>query len=66
MIGSLTISLMQLTPHALPDLFAFVILAVTIVALLVWSVGAVKLMVAGSILGVLRSRHLSLGAKVAL
>jgi chromate transporter len=65
-IGSLTVSLMQLAPHALPDLFAVVILAATIVALLVWRVGAVKLMVAGSILGVLRSRLLSLGAKAAL
>lgn len=65
-IGSLTVSLMQLAPHALPDLFAVVILAATIVALLVWRVGAVKLMVAGSILGVLRSRLLSLGAKARL
>jgi chromate transporter len=65
-IGALAISLLQLAPHALPDLFALVILAATIVALLVWRVGAVKLMVAGSILGVLRSRLLSLSAKAAL
>ena len=62
-IGTLTVSLMQLVPHALPDLPAILILAATLVALLVWRVGAVKLMVAGSILGVLRSRLLSFGAK---
>jgi chromate transporter len=65
-IGSLAISLLQLAPHALPDLFSIAILAVTLVALLVWRVGAVKFMVAGAILGVLRSRLLSLGAKAAL
>jgi hypothetical protein len=65
-IGSLAISLLQLAPHAIPDLFAIVILVATIVALLVWRDGAVKLMVAGSILGVLRSRLFSLGAKAAL
>ena len=57
---------MQLALHALPDWFAVVILAATIVALLVWRAGAVRLMVAGSILGVLRSRLLSLSAKAAL
>jgi chromate transporter len=65
-IGALAVSLAQLAPQALPDLFAIVILAATIVALLVWRVGAVKLMVAGSILGVLRSRLLSFGAKAVL
>jgi chromate transporter len=65
-IGSLAVSLLQLAPHAFPDLFAIVILVATVVALLVWRVGAVKLMVAGSILGVLRGRLLSLGAKAVL
>src|SRR5713226_2000775 len=66
-IGVLAVSLLQLAPHALPDLFAIVILAATIVTLLVWRIGAVKLMIAGSILGVLHSRLLSLpGARAAL
>ena len=57
---------LQLAPHALPDLFSISILAVTLVALLVWRVGTVRLLVAGAILRVLRSRLLSLGAKAAL
>ena len=66
-IGTLTVSLFQLAPHALPDVFAIVIFAASVGALLVWQTGAVKLMIAGSILGVLRSRLASLpGASVAL
>ena len=57
---------MQLAPHALADLFAIVILAATIVALLVWRIGAVKLMIAGAVLGVLRNRLLSLAARAML
>jgi hypothetical protein len=57
---------LQLAPNALPDLFAIAILVATVVDLHVWRVGAVKLMVAGSILGVLRGRLLSWGAKAVL
>ena len=57
---------MQLAPHALLDLFAIVILAATIVALLVWRIGAVKLMIAGAVLGVLRNHLLSLAARAML
>ena len=65
-IGALAVSLSQMTPHALPDLFAIVILAATIVALLVWRIGALKLMIGGAVLGVLRTRLLSLGARAML
>jgi chromate transporter len=65
-IGVLAVSLVQLAPHALPDPVAIAVLLVTVTALLVWRVGAVKLMIAGSIVGVLR-RLLSLpGARAAL
>lgn len=58
-IGVLAVSLLKMAPHALPDPFAIAILAATVLALLVWRMGAVKLMIAGSILGVLRDRLLS-------
>ena len=59
-IGALAVSLFQIAPHAVPDTFAIVIFAGTIVALLVWRIGAVKLVIAGSILGALRNRLPSL------
>ena len=66
-IGVLAVSLSQLAPHALPDAFAIIIFAAAVIALLVWRIGAVKLIVAGSILGVLRSRLLSIpGARAAV
>ncbi len=55
-IGVLAVSLIRLAPAAVPDPVAIVILAATIMALLVFRVGAFKLMIAGAILGVLRSR----------
>jgi chromate transporter len=53
LIGVITVSLVQLAPHALPDPFAMAIFITTAIALLRWRVGAVKLMIAGSVLGVL-------------
>jgi hypothetical protein len=55
-IGILAVSLLRLAPYALPDPFAVVLLGGTVTALLYWRVGAMKLMLAGSVLGVLRSR----------
>src|SRR5215831_7198553 len=54
-IGVLAVSLVRLAPAALPDLFAVVILAVTVVALLALRVGAFKAMMTGAVLGVVRS-----------
>jgi chromate transporter len=59
-IGVLAVSLFRLMPHALPDPFALAILVVTLAALLVWRLGTVRLMLAGALLGVLRSRPFSL------
>ena len=65
-IGVLAVSLFQLAPHALPDPMAIAILVATVTALLVWRVGTLRLMIAGSVLGVLRSRLFSLpGARAA-
>ena len=61
-IGVLAVSLLQLAPHALPDPFAITVLAATVIAILLWPVGTIKLMIAGSVVGVLRSRLSSLPA----
>jgi len=45
-----------MAPHALPDPVAVTILIATVIALLAWRIGAIKLMIAGSVVGVVRSR----------
>ena len=59
-IGVLAVSLVRMAPHALPDPFAIAILVGTLTALLAWRIGAIKLMMSGAGLGVLRSRLCSL------
>src|SRR5258705_13911748 len=54
-IGVLAVSLFRLAPAALPDPFAVAILAPTLIALMVFRIGAFKLMIGGAVLGVLRS-----------
>jgi chromate transporter len=54
-IGVLAVSLIRLAPAALPDRFAIVILAATLLALTVLGVGTFRLMIAGAVLGVLKS-----------
>jgi chromate transporter len=66
-IGVLAVSLVQLAPHAVPDPFAMATLMATVAVLLLWRVGTVKLMLAGAVLGILRSRLFPLrGVKAAL
>jgi chromate transporter len=55
LIGVITVSLVQLAPHALPDPFAIAIFIATVIALLRWRIDAVKLIFAGLVLGVLWS-----------
>jgi len=55
-IGILTVSLIRLAPHALPNPFAIAIMVATVVGLLVWRIGVLKLVMAGAILGLLQSR----------
>lgn len=59
-IGVLAASLLQMTPHALPDPIAAGLFVGTVVAMLAWKAGAIKLMVLGALLGVARERLLSL------
>jgi hypothetical protein len=66
-MGILAVKLVQMAPHALPDPVAVTILIATVIALLAWRIGAIKLMIAGSIVGVLRSRPFSIpGMKTVL
>jgi chromate transporter len=58
-IGALAVFLVRMAPHALPDPFAIAILIAIVIALSAWRIGAVKLMVAGSVFGVLWSRFFS-------
>src|SRR5215475_1485616 len=55
-IGVLAVSLVRLAPAALPDVFAVIILIATLVALFTLRVSAFKAMIAGAVLGLLRSQ----------
>jgi chromate transporter len=59
-IGILVVKLGQMAPHALPDIMAVAILIATVIVLLMSRMGPVKIMIAGSVFGVLRSRFFSL------
>ena len=66
-IGIMAVFLVRIAPHALPDPLAVAMLIGTLIALLAWRIGALKLMIAGSVFGMLRSRLMSLpGVKAAL
>lgn len=65
--GVFAVSLVRMAPHALPDLFAMAMFVATMIALFAWRIGALKLMLAGAMVGALRSRLFSLpGVKAAL
>ena len=55
-IGLLAVSLLRLAPYALPDPFAVALFALTLAALAVSRLGPFRAMLAGALLGVLRSR----------
>jgi chromate transporter len=54
-IGVLAVSLFRLAPAALPDPLAVAILSLTLLALVIFRIGAFKLMLAGAIVGVVRT-----------
>jgi len=61
------VSLVRLAPHALPDVLAGATLIATVVVLMVWRVATLKVMLVGAVLGVVRSRLVSLpGARAVL
>jgi chromate transport protein ChrA len=51
-IGVLTVSLAHLAPHAAPDAFTMVLMGLTIAAMLAWSLAPLKMIVAGSLVGI--------------
>ena len=55
-IGVLAVSLTQMAPHAIPDPFAVLIFAATVLTLLAWRVGAIKIMLGGALAGIVRER----------
>ena len=55
-MGILGVKLGQMAPHALPDVSAVAILIASVIILMMSRLGAVKIMIAGSVFGVLRSR----------
>jgi chromate transporter len=52
-IGALAVSLVQMAPHAAPDVFTWVLLALTIGILLLRDVGPLPLMAGGAVIGFL-------------
>jgi chromate transporter len=52
-IGALVVSLVQMAPHAAPDVFTWVLLALTIGILLLRNVGPLPLMAGGAVIGLL-------------
>jgi chromate transporter len=66
-IGILVVKLGQMAPHAVPDFAAVAILIATVITLVMSRIGPVRMMIAGSVFGVLRSRLFSLpGMKTVL
>jgi len=59
-IGILVVKLGQMAPHAVPDFMAVAILIVTVITLVASQIGPVKMMIASSVFGVLRSRFFSI------
>jgi chromate transporter len=55
-IGVMVVSLVQLGPHALPDLFTAAIFVGAVTALLFWRIRAMKLMGTGAVFEALRTR----------
>jgi chromate transporter len=53
-IGVLSVSLAHLAPHAAPDAFTMLLMALTIAAMLAWSIAPLKMIVAGSLVGIVR------------
>jgi chromate transporter len=53
-IGALAVSLAQMAPYAAPDIFTWVVLALTVTILLLRNVGPLPLVLGGGFIGVLR------------
>lgn len=56
-IGALAVSLVQMAPHAAPDIFTWVLLALTIGLILLCKVGPLPVMAGGGVIGLLSRGH---------
>ena len=61
-IGVMAVALTRLAPQAAPDPFAIVVLVLAVAVLLFWQLAPLKAMLAGAVLGVVRSRLCELPA----
>jgi chromate transporter len=52
-IGALAVSLVQMAPHAAPDVFTWCVLALTIAIMLFYKIGTMSVMAGGAGLGLL-------------
>ena len=59
-IGVLTVSLLQMAPHALPDIFTMTIFVAAVGAMLAWRVRPIKAMIGGALAGIARDRVLAI------
>jgi len=57
-IGALAVSLIQMAPHAAPDVFTWVLLALTVGIILLRKVGPLPLMAGGGVIGLLSRGNL--------
>ena len=52
-IGIISVSLMQMAPHAAPDAFTITLMVLTIAGMLIWSLAPLPLMLGGGLIGVM-------------
>jgi chromate transporter len=55
-IGVMAVALARLAPQAAPDPLAVVVLVATVAALMLWRLAPLKAMLAGAVVGIVRSR----------
>ena len=61
-IGVMAVALARMAAPAVPDLFALIVLLATVAALMLWHIAPVTAILAGAVIGVLRSRICELPA----
>jgi len=52
-IGIISVSLMQMAPHAAPDAFTAILMVLTVAGMLIWSLAPLPLMLGGGLIGVM-------------
>lgn len=62
-VGSISVSIIQLTPHAAPDVFTSLLLLLTIAAMAIWRASAMKLLLLGATIGVIAKSRVLLRLK---